>query len=75
MSVRQVLSAVILSLALSLTGGAGMVVSNALAEETADNRSIRQALEQQLGKRKTETRVRPDVKASGGSWQRRGDRQ
>ena len=52
MSVRQVFSAVVLGLALSLTGGAGMAVSNALAQETADNPgSIRQALEQQLGKR------------------------
>lgn len=52
MSLRQALSAVILSLALSLTGGAGMAVSNALAQDTAGNPgSIRQALEQQVGKR------------------------
>ena len=55
MYMRQVLGAVVLGLALSLTGGAGLSISNVLAQDSPANvdhaGSIRQALEQQLGKR------------------------
>lgn len=55
MSVRQALSPAVLTLALSLALGAGMAVASVYAQESAATAtnpgSIRQALEQQVGKR------------------------
>ena len=55
MSLRRVLGAMVLGLALSVTGGAGVSVSDVLAQDKPASAespgSIRQALEQQLGKR------------------------
>jgi hypothetical protein len=55
MYMRKVLGAVILGMALSLIGGAGLATSNVLAQESPASvdhaGSIRQAVEQQLGKR------------------------
>jgi hypothetical protein len=55
MYMQKVLGAVVLGLALSLAGGAGLPISNAMAQDSPASvdhaGSIRQALEQQLGKR------------------------
>ncbi len=55
MYMRKVLGAAVLGLALSLAGGAGLSVSSVLAQDSTASvdhaSSIRQALEQQLGKR------------------------
>ncbi|MCU0989034.1 MAG: hypothetical protein MUE63_05495 [Xanthomonadales bacterium] len=55
MHMRKVLGAAVLGLALSLAGGAGLSISNVLAQDSPVSvdhaASIRQALEQQLGKR------------------------
>ena len=55
MWLRQVLGAVVLGLALAVTGGAGVSIPDVLAQDKPASAespgSIRQALEQQLGKR------------------------